>query len=307
MHKAREHNAARIKGFIIALTGSLLFSTKAIIVRHAFIHTHIDALSLLTVRMLYALPFYIGMAWLANGTAQRKKISTRQWAYIIILGAVGYYLSSLFDFLGLQYISAGLERLILFLYPTFAVLINALVFRQQVSRFQKWALLLTYLGIGIAYWGEFTISSGGAGFFKGSFFIFLCAVTFALYIVGSGRLIPYTGANIFTSYAMIAATAGILLHYAFSGNAAAIHFGKEMVGYGLLLGIIATVVPSYFMSNGIKYIGTNNAAIVSGIGPVSTILQAHFVLGEKIFPGQVIGTVLVIIGIVLIGWKNSEI
>ncbi len=299
-------NKFLLKGFAIALTGSLLFSTKAIIVKHAFIHTKIDAVTLLALRMLVALPFYAGIAIFSGKKESNAAFTKKQWLYVFLLGIAGYYLSSLFDFIGLEYISAGLERLILFLYPTFTVLINAVIFRQKISGFQRWALLLTYLGIAVAYYGEFAISSGGAGFFKGSFYIFLCAITFAIYIVGSGRLIPRVGATRFTSYAMIASTAGVLVHYFISGTSM-MQFDSSIIWYGWILGIVATVIPSFFMSNGIKRIGANNVAIISSIGPVSTILQAHFILGEKMFAEQIIGTLLVITGVILIGWKNSEI
>jgi len=137
-------------GFLIAFIGSILFSTKAIIVKKAFADIDVDALTLLTIRMIFSLPFYLIAAFIVSGQESNVKMSRKQWGIVFFLGLFGYYLSSLFDFIGLQYISAGLERLILFLYPTFAVLINAFVFRQKMQRNQKLALLLTYAGIGIA-------------------------------------------------------------------------------------------------------------------------------------------------------------
>lgn len=234
-------------------------------------------------------------------------MNTRQWIYVLLLGIFGYYLSSLFDFIGLQYISAGLERLILFLYPTFAVLINTWVFKQKMSTPQKIALLLTYVGIALAYYGELSIDTANPKFFFGSLMVFLCAVTYSIYIAGSGRIIPSVGANKFTAYAMLAATTAIFIHFAFNGNAQTLNTGTGLWGYGLLLAIVATVIPSFMLSNGLKRIGANNVAIISSIGPVSTILQAHFVLGEKIFTEQIAGTLLVIAGILLIGWKRKAI
>lgn len=293
-------------GFLVALIGALLFSTKAVIVKHAFMHTSVDAITLLALRMGFALPFYIGIAFFAGNKKTNVPFTKRQWFYVIALGLSGYYLSSLWDFVGLQYISAGLERLILFLYPTLTVLFNAAIFKQQISRFQKWALVLTYLGIAIAYWGEFNFVTDSLNFFKGSFFVFLCAVTFAIYIVGSGRLIPQLGATKFTAYAMLASTVGVVTHYLIAGVRTE-HFTPTLLWYGLILGIFATVIPSFFISNGIKKIGANNVAILSSVGPVSTILQAHFILGEKMFLEQIVGTILVIIGVILIAWKNKQV
>lgn len=296
--------AIPITGFIIAFIGSILFSTKAIIVKKAFAQTHTDALTLLTLRMVFSLPFFLGAALLAGNQKGNVTLSAKHWLGIIGLGIVGYYLSSLFDFIGLQYISAGLERLILFLYPSFVILINAVVFRQKISGIQKAALALTYLGIGVAYFGELTIDLTNPNFLWGSMFIFICAVTYAIYIVGSGRIIPMVGATKFTAYTMLTATAGVFLHFLLAGNYLGMPTGVSFWGYGFLLAVMATVIPGFLMSYGMKRIGSNNVAIISSIGPVSTIIQAHFVLGERIFFEQVVGTILVIAGVLLTGWRG---
>ena len=219
---------------------------------------------------------------------------------------LGYYVSSYLDFVGLLYITAGLERLILFLYPTFAVLINHFMFGQPIEKNQRIALLLTYIGIGLAFWGELGMDSANQHFFLGSFLVFLCSVTYAFYIVGSGKMIPQTGATKFTAYAMLGATAGIFIHFIIKGNYSILHQQGAIWGYGILLALIATVIPSFLISFGMKKIGSNNVAILSSIGPVSTIVQAHYFLGEKIFTEQIIGTVLVVFGILLLGRRRKN-
>jgi drug/metabolite transporter (DMT)-like permease len=306
MDTAKKHNTITWAGFAITFLGAILFSTKAIIVKVAFASASVDALTLLTLRMIFSLPFYVGAAWLAGRQTDTVSLTKRQWLYVLVLGLFGYYLSSLFDFIGLQYISAGLERLILFLYPTFAVLINAFVFKQPIRRVQQIALFLTYAGIGLAYFGELRIDTHNPNFYHGSLLIFLCAITYSIYIAGSGNIIPKIGASRFTAYAMLAATGGIFIHFILAGNFTALRESTGLWGYGLLLAVVATVIPSFLISFGMKHIGTNNVAVISGIGPVSTILQAHFVLGEKIFTEQLIGTALVIIGVLLIGWKREK-
>lgn len=293
-------------GILLTLVGSIFFSTKAVIVKYAFTKTQVDAVSLLAVRMLFSLPFYIAAAWFAGSRKDNVKLTRKQWISIISLGIFGYYLSSLFDFMGLKYISAGLERLILFLYPTFAVLINAFLFKEKISRLQKIALGLTYAGIALAYIGELTINIHSPGFFLGSFLIFICAITFAIYIAGSGRMIPVVGATKFTAYVMLASTTGVFLHFILAGRYEILEQSSQFIWYGLLLAIIATVIPSFLISFGTKKIGSNNVAIISSIGPVSTILQAHIILNEPIFAAQVIGTVLVVSGVVLVGWKYGK-
>jgi len=221
-------------------------------------------------------------------------------------------LSSFFDFVGLQYISAGLERLILFLYPSFSVLINSVAFKQRLSKAQVWALALTYTGIGIAYFGELRIDTGNPNFYWGSFFVFLCSITYACYLSGTGRMVPLLGPVKFTTYSMLSATTAILLHFFIRegmGREPALPVGPgsgALWGYGVMLAVIATVLPSFMLSAGMKRIGANNAAIVTSVGPVSTILQAHFFLGEPIFSEQLIGTALVIVGVLLIGWKGRK-
>ena len=319
-------------GFLISFTGAILFSTKAIIIKKAFHATSADALTLLTLRMLFSLPFYFIAAWWGNRKEDNVRMTRKQWGYIVALGLLGYYFSSYFDFVGLQYVSAGLERLILFLYPSFAVLINAALFKQPVGRIQRWALLLTYTGIGIAYFGELKVDTGNPNFHWGSSLIFLCAITYACYLAGSGRMIPVLGAAKFTTYSMLVATGAVLLHFilrgllgghgfagggghgaADTGRGSAMGMGGHGIGggdglwlYAVLLALFATVIPSFMLSAGMKRIGANNAAIVTSIGPVSTILQAHFILGDPIFAEQLAGTGLVIVGVLLIGWQGRK-
>ncbi|MEO6314089.1 MAG: DMT family transporter [Chitinophagaceae bacterium] len=293
-----------VTGLLVTFLGAVLFSTKAIIVKKAFHNTQTDALSLLTVRMIFSLPFFLGVAIFAGNKKDNVRFTKQQWIWIITLGLFGYYISSFLDFTGLKYVSAGLERLILFLYPSFAVLINATIFKQRISRVQVLALALTYTGIAVAYIGQLHVDTASAAFFSGSLLILLCAVTYAIYIVGSGKLIPQVGATKFTAYAMLTATGGVFIHYILAGNYQLLHSGTEYWGYGIVLALLATVIPAFLISYGLKQIGSNNVAIVSGIGPVSTIIQAHFILGEKIFAEQVLGTLLVIAGVLLIGWKS---
>jgi drug/metabolite transporter (DMT)-like permease len=295
-----------ISGFVIAFAGAVFFSTKAIIVKLAFHHSHIDALSLLTIRMICSLPFFLIAAFVTSNRTGNVRINRKQWMYVITLGLFGYYLSSFFDFAGLQYISAGLERLILFLFPSFVLIINSVFFRQKVSGIQLLAVALTYIGIGMAYYGELHIDPDNAKFFFGSFLVFLCSVTYAVYIAGSGKIIPLIGANRFTAYAMLSATGGIFIHFMLSGNYSGVLMAGDSWIYGIVLALIATVIPTFMLSAALMRIGANNVAIISSIGPVSTILQAHWFLGEPIHGGQIVGTALVITGVLLTGWRSRK-
>jgi drug/metabolite transporter (DMT)-like permease len=307
MEKDAPKHTISLVGFLIAFVGAILFSTKAIIVKKAFADVHVDALTLLTLRMLFSLPFYLATAIIINSNKSNQKLSGRNWLSIIILGIFGYYLSSLFDFIGLQYISAGLERLILFLYPSFAVLINAFLFKQKMKPVHIWALLLSYLGIGIAYFGELQIDTGNPNFYWGSFLIFLCAITYAIYIAGSGHVIPKVGASKFTAYALLCSTTGVFFHYLIRGKYEVLQRSMDLWWYGVFLALIATVIPTFMLSFALKKIGANNVAIISSVGPVSTILQAHFFLGEPIFAEQIVGTVLVLAGVLLLSIQPKKV
>jgi drug/metabolite transporter (DMT)-like permease len=293
-------------GFLITLAGAIMFSTKAILVKKAFHQTSVDALSLLALRMIFSLPFYLAAAWWSQ-RRQQVALTRKQWLYIGGLGIFGYYLSSLFDFMGLKYVSAGLERLILFLYPTFAVFINLFLFKQPITRVQRRALALTYAGILLAFISELRMESRSSDVLWGSLLIFLCAVTYSFYIVGTGRLVQQVDVTLFTAYAMLAATGGILLHFLLRGNFTVFSMDHSLWWYGILLAVIATVIPSFMLSEGMKRLGSNNVAIILAVGPVSTILQAWLILDEKITLLQVMGTALVIIGVVLIGWKRRPL
>jgi drug/metabolite transporter (DMT)-like permease len=301
-----KHNySITFAGFFISLMGAIFFSTKAIFVKLAFRSTHVDAVTLLSLRMLFSLPFYLIAVWMVTKKENKEVLSKRDWFLILAMGILGYYLSSLFDFIGLQYVSAGLERLILFLYPTFAVLINTFYFKTKLSRVQLIALLLTYTGIGIAYFGELKLDTSNPKFFFGSFMIFLCAITYSFYLVGTGRMVRKVGVTRYTAYVMLAATAGIFVNFLVTHKLQDVHFTLNLTGYSIALAVIATVLPSFMMSNGMKRIGSNNVSIITSIGPVSTIIQAHIFLGEQIITAQIIGTALVIAGVILIGWQSK--
>lgn len=296
-----------LQGFLISIGGAILFSTKAIWVKLAFKNTGVDAITLLTLRMLLSLPFYLTAAWLAGKKENVQPLSNRDFGWIILLGILGYYLSSLFDFIGLQYISAGLERLILFLYPTFAVLLNTYLFKQKITRIQLLALCITYAGIGIAYYAELGTVQQNDSFYFGSFMVFLCAITYSFYLVGTGRMVTRAGSTRYTAYAMLAATGGIFLHFLVKQQWQTVNMSWELGWYSLALAIIATVIPSFMISAGMKRIGSNNTSIITSIGPVSTIIQASIFLNEPILITQILGTALVIIGVILIGWQNNRI
>ncbi len=294
------------QGFLWAVLGTILFSTKAIFIKLCFKSTDIDASSLLMLRMLFSLPFYAAAMWYYFANQQIKKVKASTYFAACLIGLLGYYMSSLFDFIGLQYVSASIERIILFIYPTLAVLLNLLIFKVAITKKQWLAILITYLGIGLAYWGELNQIPDTKMFFFGTWMILLCAITFAFYLVGSGKVIPKIGAPQFTSLSMLAASVGIFIHYFVThrqGIGSIIDMpilNSSSLFYVIALAIISTVIPSFLMSGGMKRIGSNDLAIITSIGPVSTLFQARWVLNEAFSWEQILGTIFVVIGVLLV-------
>jgi drug/metabolite transporter (DMT)-like permease len=292
-----------VGGVIISFLGAVFFSTKAIFVKLAYRETDVDAISLLALRMIFSLPFFVASAWWSSGKSENVRFTSRQWISVAVIGCLGYYVSSLLDFLGLQYVTAGIERLILFIYPTLVLLMSAFVLKVKIKPAQWVALMITYAGLSIAFWGEVNFDQQSENFLLGAILIFICAITYAMYIVGSGRLIPTLGASKFNSYAMSFAAVAVIGHFLIVNDNSLFNFSGEVYLYSFLMAIIGTVVPSYLVANGIKRVGSNNAAIIGSVGPVSTIVQAYFFLQEPIHLMQLAGTTLILAGILMISRK----
>jgi drug/metabolite transporter (DMT)-like permease len=294
-----------ISGLIICLIGAVCFSTKAVIVKLAYRETDVDAVTLLALRMIFSLPFFVVSAWASSSKTDNVRFTTRQWVAVAVIGCLGYYVSSFLDFLGLQYVSAGIERLILFIYPTLALLMSAVIFKVKIKKWQWIAVAITYAGLVIAFLAEASVNeSHGNNFYVGALMIFACAITYAMYIVGSGRLIPSVGAAKFNSYAMTFACVAVLIHFFIAGDESLFTLSANVYLYSMVMAVLSTVIPSYLVTEGIKRIGSGNAAIVGSVGPVSTIIQANIFLDEPVLAAQIAGTALILVGVLIIG-KNK--
>ncbi|MFM8743050.1 MAG: DMT family transporter [Cytophagales bacterium] len=296
-----------ISGFLTAFFGAILFSTKAILVKLAYRDMGVDPVTLLALRMIFSLPIFLISAWLVSGRVENRKFTNRQWISVAIIGCLGYYVSSFLDFWGLQYVTAGIERLILFVYPTLVLIISTVYFKQKIQPTQMLAIGITYIGLVIAFVGEVDSRLVQTNdFYFGSLLVFCCAITYATYIVGSGRLIPVVGPAKFNSYAMVFASIAVLLHFFITSNVSLLNLSTGTYVYGFLMAIFATVLPSYLVAEGIKRIGSGNTAIVGSVGPVSTLALAYFLLGESFSIEQIIGTIMILLGVYIIGRFKPE-
>jgi len=286
-------------GVGIAIVGIVLFSAKAVLVKLAYQY-QVSSIHLLLFRLGFSLPVYIGFI-LYYKPKQQDIIKRSEYLWLLFFGFIGYYLASYFDFLGLQYIKAGLERIILFVYPTLVLLISRVVFKKTLQKKQVVAILITYFGVVIAFWNEIELS-GNAMYF-GGFLIFLSALAYASYLVGSGWLIPKFGVVLFTSYAMVVSTICVVVHYLITDRLSLVGYPKEVYLLGALMAFVSTLIPSFLVSLAIKKMGASTFSILGSIGPVSTIILAYVFLNETVSGLQILGSVIVILGVVFVSKK----
>ncbi|WP_108867359.1 DMT family transporter [Aquimarina aquimarini] len=288
-------------GIILAIIGIVLFSAKAVLVKLAY-RFDISSEHLLLFRMLFSLPVYIVLA-LYTKPVQKENIKKIDYVWIFFFGFVGYYLASYFDFLGLQYIKAGLERIILFVYPTLVIIISRVFLKDVITNRQLFAILLTYIGVIITFWGE--IHTETDHLILGVLLIFLSALTYATYLVGSGWLIPKFGVVSFTSYAMIVSSMCIIIQYLVFDRQDIFNYPTELYVICIIMAIFSTIIPSYLVSAAIAKLGASNFSIIASLGPVSTIVLAYIFLGENLSIIQIIGAVIVIFGVYVVSRKNK--
>jgi drug/metabolite transporter (DMT)-like permease len=296
-------NRQKIIGAVLVLLGAIGFSSKSVFGKLMYAEG-VDMISVVTLRMLFALPFFlIALLFSGKKTAAPKQ---RHWISLLILGFVGHYLSVILNFSGLQYVSAGIERIILFVYPTLVVIISAFVFKRNITQVQLMALAITYAGILIVFWDNLQ-SAVAKNFLLGAGLIFGTAITYSSFLVGSEKLIPRFGSTRFTAYSLLISSFFIFVHYAFVHEWAQLtHFSSYVYLLAFGMAVIATVAPSFLLSAGIKRLGAGNASIMGSVGPISTIFLSYSILNESVSYLQGIGTLIVLGGVMLITWKERK-
>ncbi len=302
MNSERYGPANYTKGVICIVLGTCCFAAKGILIKLAYQYG-ITATPLLMLRMIFALPFYAGVAiWLHM--QHQPPLSKNQLGKIIGLGLLSYYVSSLFDFMGLQYISAGLERLILYVYPTLVLLILAFVQHKKISAIEKFALAIAYSGMLLVFMNDVKLGNSWATTALGSGLVLLSTITFAIFVVLAGDMIPKVGSLRFTAYGMLSACVGVIAHNLLAEGVESIHQPTAVYGLALSLAFFCTVIPSFLMNEGIRIVGSGRAAILGTFGPVVTLFLGALVLNEAIGLIQLAGAALVIGGVILIGKKG---
>ncbi|HEY1227658.1 MAG TPA: DMT family transporter, partial [Ramlibacter sp.] len=282
-----------------AVIGAVLFSTKAVLAKLLYRY-HMDAVTLIAFRMLFSLPAFAAVALWKMRTEAPLSWADR-WR-LVGLGLVGYYLSSFLDFLGLQYISVGLERLILFLTPTFVLLITGFFFKRAISRAEWLALALSYCGIVLVFVHDLT---GGAGStVAGSLLVLGSASSYAVYLLGSGEMVKRIGSLRLVAYAMCVSSVACIAQFFVLRPAAMLVQPLPVYWLSLANGIFCTILPVFMTMVSVQRIGAATASQAGMIGPVSTLFLGAIVLGEPITAVQLAGTALVLGGIYMLSLKK---
>ncbi len=287
------------KGIILTIIGAICFSAKAIFVKLAYLNHDVSDIALLTLRYVFALPVFIEIALVRFKQGKIKPMPSKSWGMIVLAAIMGYYLASWFDFKGLKYIPASIERVILFTYPTLVVVFSWLFFKNKITLKTIYALIICYSGILIIALEPKFFS--GDNFTLGATLIFLSSITYALYLVFSGELSKKLGSVNANALGMIFSSIFVFLHMGMFSNETIAGLPHIIYFYSFLIAIISTVIPTFLMMEGIRLLGANRASIIGSIGPVSTIIMGYLFLGEKLTLQELAGSVLIITGVYLIG------
>ena len=279
-------------GLLLAAAGSIAFSGKAIIVKLAYRYG-VDAVTLLMLRMLMALPMFALMAWWAG--RGKAPLQRQDWLGVLGLGFSGYYLSSFLDFWGLEYISASLERLILYLNPTLVLVLGWFLFKKRIAQRQAVAMAISYSGVLVVFGHE--LSLAGAHAALGALLVFLSAVTYAVYLTYSGQLVKRLGSLRLAGWASTAACAFCLLQFALLRPLDVSQVHEQVLWLSLLNAVACTALPVLLVMMAIERIGPGLTAQTGMIGPMSTLLMGVWILGEPFNAWIIAGTVLVLSGV----------
>ena len=296
------HHQRHLYGILMAAVGAMLFSGKAILVKLAFAYGA-NAETLLALRMLMALPLFLIIFW---WEAKRKPMIPITWldrSKLFSLGFLGYFFSSYVDFLGLQYISVGLERIILYLTPTLVLLISYFGLGKPISRMQWYALIIGYLGVFIVFIQD--ASSTGLHAWLGMFLVFASACSYALYMISSGEMVKRIGSVRLVVYASSASMVFSVIQSTLHNPSAIFEQVVEIYWLSLINASVCTVIPMLLIMMSINRIGSPLVAQAGILGPVSTIFLGYFVLSEPITSMQIGGMILVMAAMWLLVRNDS--
>jgi drug/metabolite transporter (DMT)-like permease len=291
----------RAWGIIFALVGVLAFSFRPILIKLSYGAHPVSPVTLLFLRMTLSLPFFLGIGWWLRN--QEPRLERRDWLAIAGLGFIGYYAASFLDFIGLQWIGAGVGRLILYLFPTLVVLLSFLFLRKPPAWREIVALGVSYAGIALVVSNQ--IAAEGRLFALGAAFVFASALCYAVYLVAGSQVVKRVGSMRFTAYSTIVATLPAVIQFLVTESAQSLELPGAVWGYAIVLATVSTVLPLFLQAEALNRIGANHFALIGAIGPVSVAVTSAVGLDEPFTWVQALGGALVIFGVLLVSLKKG--
>ena len=290
-------------GIAFAVFGVLAFSFRPILIKLSYAAAPVTPTTLLFLRMTLSLPFFVAIGWWLR--RQEPRLTTRDWINVSMLGCVGYYGASFMDFLGLQYVGAGVGRLILFLFPTLVLLLSFLFLHKRPSARELIALAVSYAGIALVVSSQVAPTAEGRLFLFGALLIFLGAFFYAVYLVAGSQVVKRVGSMRFTAYSMVISSIPAVLQFFIVDSWSSLELPGEVWLYAVLLATFCTVLPVFLQAEALKRIGANHFAIIGAVGPVSVAVTSALGLDEPFTWVQAVGGLLVIFGVLLVSLKRS--
>lgn len=294
--------AYRWGGVLFALAGTVAFAFRPVLIKLGYAAAPVSATTLLFLRMALSLPFFAAVAWWLRN---EPPLARRDWAGIVGLGFLGYYLASLLDFLGLQYVPAGHGRLIMFLYPTLVVILSALFLGKRPMARELAALAVTYTGIALVLSQQLGAPTEHRLFFFGAALVFSSAMCYAVYLVTGSQLIQRVGSMRFTAYTMMVSTVPAVVQFGVLESPAALALPDIVWVYAIILATVCTVLPVFLVAEALRRIGANQFALIGALGPVTTVVADFILLEGKLSALQLLGGALVIAGVLLVTLKKG--
>jgi drug/metabolite transporter (DMT)-like permease len=295
------HGSYRAWGIGFALIGILAFSFRPILIKLSYAAHPVSPVTLLFLRMTLSLPFFLVIGWWLRH--QEPRLRSRDWGAIAGLGFLGYYLASFLDFVGLQWIGAGVGRLILYLFPTLVLLLSFLFLRKTPTWREVVALVVSYAGIVLVVSNQ--IAADNRLFALGAAFVFASALCYAGYLVAGSQVVKRVGSMRFTAYSTVVATVPAVIQFLIMESAQSLELPPAVWGYAIVLATVSTVLPLFLQAEALNRIGASHFALMGAIGPVSVALTSALGLDEPFTGVQAVGGALVICGVLLVSLKKG--
>ncbi|HSA70429.1 MAG TPA: EamA family transporter, partial [Burkholderiales bacterium] len=266
----------RAWGIVFALVGVLAFSFRPILIKLSYGAHPVSPVTLLFLRMTLSLPFFLAIGWWLRN--QKPRLERRDWLAVAGLGFIGYYAASFLDFIGLQWVGAGVGRLILYLFPTLVVLLSFLFLKKPPTIREVVALLVSYAGIALVVSSQVSVEN--RLFVLGAAFVFASALCYAIYLVAGSQVVKRVGSMRFTAYSTVVATVPAVIQFLLTESTQSLQLPGAVWGYAIVLATVSTVLPLFLQAEALNRIGASHFALIGAIGPVSVAVTSALGLDE---------------------------